>query len=150
MSKKRILDISPYTFMETKREVVKDENDQPIVFGVEKNPETGEEKPRYMFRTVDVKSEYTTDEIKRDIAYFLGNSGNPQNQKFRIEGREKWKRNKLADRIEESETDKVELTNNDYKMLESTFDEMGGHVPRVHRTLLDRVFEAPEKEDKED
>lgn len=144
MSKKRILDISPYKIMDIERKPILDKDGKQLTIK-QINPATGVEEEQKAYRQVDIERDYTTEEIKRDYAAILGNSGrNPHNQEFACTGREKYKRNKLGDRIEASETDSVELTNNDYKSLEKAIDEMGGLIPVIHKALLERVFDAPE------
>jgi hypothetical protein len=116
---KRILDLSPYKFMAMEK--------VPIFKKVNNNDE--EKEIIIGYQDKEIEKEYPTEMIKKEYCDLLGNAGISRRPEFFILGREKHKRNQLADKIE------------------SSTNELGGAIRRAHGVLLDRVFDAPTKED---
>ena len=86
---------------------------------------------------VEIKNTtYSTLNIKNDYAAILGNS--------KCGPREAYERNKLADKIAESVENYFDFTVEEFKKLEDSLKDFQGNIPRMHKELLYRVYEAKE------
>lgn len=79
---------------------------------------------------------YSSEKIKQDYANILGNS--------ECVGRELYERNKLGDKISSCGGSYLLLNQKEFTKLEQSFDKSRVQIPRVHKELLYRIYEAEE------